>query len=82
MIPTAEEWLKNNYEANAINPNILIEFAKLHVTEALKQASESKSLITKFTDDGLDYKTKVADKIQYNIDSINENINNATNMIE
>lgn len=31
MIPTAEEWLKINYEANAINPNILIEFAKLHV---------------------------------------------------
>jgi hypothetical protein len=40
-IPTAEEWLKNNYEANAINPNILIEFAKLHVTEALKQGADS-----------------------------------------
>jgi hypothetical protein len=40
MIPTAEEWLKINYEANAINPNILIEFAKLHVEAALKAASE------------------------------------------
>jgi hypothetical protein len=47
MIPTAEEWLKINYEANAINPNILIEFAKLHVKEALKQAWQNASATNK-----------------------------------
>ena len=35
-IPTAEEFLEENFEANSINPAILIEFAKLHVIEALK----------------------------------------------
>lgn len=28
---TAEEFLKENFEGGAINPSILIEFAKLHV---------------------------------------------------
>ena len=44
MIPTAEEFLKmcsKNRHGNLLNPSEdLIEFAKLHVTEALKQASE------------------------------------------
>ena len=47
MIPTAEEFLDteeyykvcNNYETRTA----LIEFAKLHVQEALKQASERKT---------------------------------------
>jgi len=33
------------------------EYAKLYVTEALKQASTSKSIVTKYTEDGLDYQT-------------------------
>mgnify|MGYP007083339092 CR=1 FL=1 len=41
-IKTAEEFLKDNFESDAINPQILIEFAKLHVTEALLKASEVK----------------------------------------
>ena len=40
MIPTAEDFLFDNFEGGAINPNILIEFAKLHVEAALKAASE------------------------------------------
>ncbi len=40
-IKTAEEFLKDNFESDAINPQLLIEFAKLHVQEALKQALES-----------------------------------------
>ena len=43
MIPTAEEFLFNNFEGGAINPNILIEFAKLHVEAALKAAAENAS---------------------------------------
>ena len=35
MIPTAEDFLFDNFEGGAINPNILIEFAKLHVEAAL-----------------------------------------------
>jgi hypothetical protein len=34
----------------------MIEFAKLHVEQALKEASISKSLCTAYTEDGLDYK--------------------------
>lgn len=37
-IPTAKEFLSENFEGNAINPQILIEFAKLHVQAALKSA--------------------------------------------
>ena len=40
MIPSAEEFLRENFEGGAINPSILIKFAKLHVEKALKQASE------------------------------------------
>ena len=39
-IPTAEEFLFDNFEGGAINPDILIQFAKLHVEAALKEASE------------------------------------------
>lgn len=42
-IPTAEEFILNNYEVNYVNAEILkamINFAKLHVEAALKQASE------------------------------------------
>lgn len=39
MIPTAEEFLKINFEGGAINPIILIEFAQLHVEAALKAAN-------------------------------------------
>lgn len=42
-IPTAEEFILDNYEVNYANPEILkvmIEFAKLHVKAALKLASE------------------------------------------
>lgn len=37
-IPTAKEFLSENFEGNAINPQILIEFAKLHVQAALESA--------------------------------------------
>ena len=37
-IPTAKEFLSENFEGNAINPQILIEFTKLHVQAALKSA--------------------------------------------
>jgi hypothetical protein len=35
-IPTAEEFLFDNFEGGAINPDILIQFAKLHVEAALE----------------------------------------------
>jgi len=64
-IPTAEEFINENggflkYSSaqEFVECQILmIEFAKLHVEKALKQASESKSLCTAYTQDGLDYKT-------------------------
>tara|TARA_R110000868_G_scaffold25451_4_gene99482 strand:- start:2 stop:196 length:195 start_codon:yes stop_codon:yes gene_type:complete len=40
-IPTAEEFLKDNFEGGAIDPQILIEFAKLHVEAALNAACTS-----------------------------------------
>lgn len=40
-IPTAKEFLSENFEGNAINPQILIEFAKLHVQAALKAANDN-----------------------------------------
>jgi hypothetical protein len=40
-IPTAKEFLSENFEGNAINPQILIEFAKLHVQAALKAADDN-----------------------------------------
>ena len=42
-IPTAEEFILDNYEVNYANPEILkvmIEFAKLHVEAALKEAEK------------------------------------------
>lgn len=49
MVPTAEEFILDNYEVNYANPEILkamIEFAKLHVQAALKAASENASAYT------------------------------------
>ena len=39
IIITAEEFLSENFEGSAINPQILIEFAKLHVAAALNEAA-------------------------------------------
>ena len=65
-IPTAEELInkidnefyeKNSYYLSIINPDlfaktIAIEFAKLHVTAALKNASENaETKLIKYTDD-------------------------------
>jgi len=49
-IKTAEEFLKDNFESDAINPQILIEFAKLHVAKALKEALESIPCLGSSTD--------------------------------
>ncbi len=66
-ILTAEEFL-NKYDYPSMRfcnvcmnfeqdlQKMLIEFAKLHVEAALKEASKSKSLCTSYTNDGLDYK--------------------------
>jgi hypothetical protein len=40
IIITAEEFLSENFEEGAINPQILIEFAKLHVAAALNEAAD------------------------------------------
>lgn len=43
MLPTAEEFLDNNiidYLVSKKVKNVMIEFAKLHVEQALKEASE------------------------------------------
>jgi len=40
-LPTAEEFLFDNFEGGAINPQILIQFAKLHV-EKIKDLQQSK----------------------------------------
>ena len=40
MIPTAEEFLETDKDWNRTTAQMMIEFAKLHVEEALKQASE------------------------------------------
>ena len=67
-IPTAEEFVKEFRKKNPIaNAESIehwiaehcIEFSKLHVEAALKAASESKSLCTAYTDDGLDYKENI-----------------------
>jgi hypothetical protein len=43
-IPTAEEfWIENNVKG-VWHSNILIEFAKLHVEAALKEASEDANM--------------------------------------
>ena len=40
MIPTAEEFLETDKDWNRTTAQMMIEFAKMHVEEALKQASE------------------------------------------
>jgi hypothetical protein len=59
-IPTALEILQKHLHDPNGKPTALtdamIEFAKLHVEAALKEASISKSLCTVYTSDGLDYK--------------------------
>lgn len=72
MIPTSEDFLKmcsKNRHGNLLNPREdLIEFAKLHVTEALKQASEKAEINV------LDYNNYEVDKESilnaYNLDEI------------
>lgn len=54
-IPTAKEFLSENFEGNAINPQILIEFAKLHVQAALKSAYKN-SIMYKDLGEGEDGK--------------------------
>jgi hypothetical protein len=60
--PTAEEFLNRNIDyvlgkdAKQDVEQSMIEFAKLHVEQALKAASISKSQCTSYTEDGLDYK--------------------------
>lgn len=41
-IPTAEQFLIDNFEGYAISDKILIEFAKLHVKAALEAAASCK----------------------------------------
>ena len=50
-IPTAEEFAKNNHPMKTypVDWDIMIKFAKLHVTAALKEASE-KALV--YADEG------------------------------
>ena len=45
MIPTAEEILDTDKGWKNSTAELMIEFAKLHVTEALKQASRNINLI-------------------------------------
>lgn len=50
MIPTAEEWFSDKFQLEIYSRKLTqeekgIEFAKLHVTEALKQASRNINLI-------------------------------------
>jgi len=58
---TAVELINNKFPGNDgifVLRNIeefMIEFAKYHVQEALKAASESKTLEISYTNDGLDY---------------------------
>ena len=59
-IPTVKEFCNENLgfeEYGTDVPYFMIEFAKLHVEAALKEASKSKSLCVAYTNDGLDYKT-------------------------
>ena len=59
---TAEEFLDKNIDYVLVNDckddveTAMIEFAKMHVQAALKEASNSRALCTAYTDDGLDYK--------------------------
>ena len=54
-IPTAEEFLKDNFEGGAIDPQILIEFAKLHVEAALKEAIEKIEIDIEYDSDRIAY---------------------------
>lgn len=48
---TAEEFLKDNFEGGAINPQILIEFAQMHVQAAIKAAAENASAYVSIDDE-------------------------------
>ena len=56
MIPTAEEYLRsqsmNDRKLSEVILNTMIEFAKMHVTEALKQAYEKADLDFIYTEYG------------------------------
>lgn len=68
MIPTAEEFLKTR--GRLLHPEeVLIEFAKLHATEALKQASENLRLTQdQYASDYHDEKRRMLNA--YNLDEI------------
>ena len=53
MIQTAEEFLKDNFEGGAIDPQILIEFAQMHVQAALTEASKTTKWKEQITMQGL-----------------------------
>lgn len=72
-LPTSEEILELHYNMDRDEDghpvyydwsakDAMIAFARLHVEAALKAASESKSLVTVYTNDGLDYKSKQLSK--------------------
>lgn len=65
MIPTAEEWLehfKENVYPGTSTSECMIEFAKLHVTAALKAASKEAEIRTEEIGGGLNIEWKVIDK--------------------
>ena len=71
-IPTAEAFLKmNNIKAYPIDTQMMIEFAKLHVEQALKEASESRCINmynkTWFAQ-SLEAGTKVLDRVNITVD--------------
>ncbi len=49
MVPTAEEFFLNTYFSDSISVQMMVEFAKMHVTAALKAASEN---ATVYADEG------------------------------
>ena len=66
-IPTAEEFFEQHIQRGVNNThsnylNTAIEFAKLHVTEALKEASENAEIKTEEIGGGLNIEWKVIDK--------------------
>jgi hypothetical protein len=71
MIPTAEDFLFDNFEGSAINPQILIEFTKLHVKAALKAANKNAYVeyIDLNTNEIFDYTDVITD------DNVEANVN-------
>lgn len=56
MIPTAEEFLKDNWRGEGLKLNVnglMIEFAKMHVKEALAEASKTTKWKEQITMQGL-----------------------------